>query len=144
MEIDLSRERMIWTPLAFEPPPLDKLKLKDGSAASIEIMGTLLKVISRLSGLKPSPPGTPRGFAGIELEQAGKRVRVARVLEDTPAAQAGLKAGDELQMIGKQAVATLAEALAAVAAVRSGQDLSLEVLRGGERLVIQLKTATGL
>jgi hypothetical protein len=143
MEIDLSRERMVWTPLAFEPPPLAKLKLKDGSAASIEIMGTLLKVLSRLSGLKPSPPGTPRGFAGIELEQAAKRVRVARVLDDTPAGRAGLKAGDELQMIGKQAVATLAEALAAVAAVRSGEDLTLEVSRGGERLAVQLKTATG-
>jgi hypothetical protein len=143
IEIDMSREKMVWTPLAFEPPPLERLKVKDGSTANIEIMGTLMKVLARFSGLKPAPPGTPRGLIGVELEQVDKSVRVASVLGDSPAAGAGLKAGDELATIGKKQVATLAEANAAVAELRIGDDATIGVIRGNEKIVLKMKTAAG-
>ncbi|MEI7686064.1 MAG: aspartyl protease family protein, partial [Planctomycetota bacterium] len=44
IEIDLGRERMTWTPLAFDPPGFDRLKLQDGGTANIDVMGSVLKV----------------------------------------------------------------------------------------------------
>jgi hypothetical protein len=143
IEIDMNRERMVWTPLAFDPPPLEKLKLKEGGAAGIEVMGNLLKVISRLAGLKPPPPGKPRGFVGVELEHNGKRLRVAAVLDGSPAAKADVKVGDELESINERKIATLADVNAAVADLPVGSNLALGILRGGERTTIKLTTASG-
>jgi serine protease Do len=146
IEIDMSREKMVWTPLAFEPAPLERMRAKDGAVASIEMMGALVKGVAglaRLAGLKPPPPDAPRGFLGVELEQREKRVRIVSVLDDGPAAGAGLKAGDEFESIGKKAIATLAEASAAVAEVRIGQNIAISVLRGGEKIVVTMKAAPG-
>jgi membrane-associated protease RseP (regulator of RpoE activity) len=143
IEIDLGRERMTWTPLAFDPPGFDRLKLQDGGTANIEVMGSVLKVFARLSGLKPGPPPVPRGFAGIELEQSGDRAKVTAVLAKSPAEAAGLKVGDELDAIGKKSVATVAQALAAVAEMPAGQELNVSVLRAGERTTLKLKLGSG-
>ncbi len=143
IEIDLGKERMVWTELAFDPPPLEKLKMKDGGTASLDMMGGLMKVLAKIAGLKPGPPGTPRGFVGAELEQADKTLRVAAVFEGSPAAEAGLKVGDALEAIGEKKVAIVAEVRAAVADVRVGQVLSLGVQRGGEKMVLKVKSAAG-
>ena len=143
MEIDLAKERMIWTPLAFDPPPLERLKVKEGDGSSIEIMGGFLKLISRLTGLKPGPPPVARGFAGVLLKADAKTVTVSAVLDGSPAAQSGVKVGDALTAINGRAVASLAEANTEVAAVREGQELTIDVLRDGEKKTFKLKTAAG-
>lgn len=143
IEIDLSRERMIWTPLAFDPPGFDKMRLKEGAGANIEIMGSMLKILSRLSGLKPGPPAQPRGFVGVEIEQIGDTPTIKSVLDGSPAAVAGVKAGDQLHVINGKTVASVAEAMSAVSELRSGQNVDLAILRGGEKMNLKLKTGDG-
>lgn len=143
IELDLPRERMIWTPLAFDPPPLEKLKLKDGGS-SIEIMGTMMKVLSKLAGIKPGPPATPRGFVGIELEQHDKSLRVSAVLKGSPADQAGVQVGDTLESVAGKTTNTIAEALTAVSEIRAGHEVTLDLVRNGKKSQVRFKAGAGI
>lgn len=144
IEIDLAKEKMVWTPLAFDPPPLEKLKLKDGDGMNLDMMGSVLKIFARLAGLKPAPPPVPRGFAGLELVEKDKAVRVASVLAGSAAAEAGLKAGDEITAIEKKAVASVDDAQRAVSQLIVGREVRVGITREGEKQTITLKLAAGL
>lgn len=144
VEIDLVKEKMVWTPLAFDPPPLEKLKLREGDGMSLDMMGGVIKLFARLAGLKPAPPPVPRGFAGLELEEKDKSVRVASVLAGSPAAEAGLKAGDEITAIEKKSVANVEDARRAVSQLIEGREVRVAITRGGEKQTLTLKLAAGL
>lgn len=144
IEIDLTKEKMAWTPLAFDPPPLEKLKLKEGDGMNLDMMGGFLKIFARLAGLKPAPPPVPRGFAGLELQEKDKAIRVASVLAGSPAAEAGLKAGDEITAIEKKSVANIDDARRAVAQLIEGREVRVAITRDGEKQTLTLKLAAGL
>src|SRR5262245_56155701 len=67
MTIDLTKDKMEWTPLAWEPPPPVALGGK-GNAGGLEMVGTLMKFLGPLLGLKASGPPEPRGFLGFEFQ----------------------------------------------------------------------------
>jgi membrane-associated protease RseP (regulator of RpoE activity) len=140
--IDLERERMRWTPLDFEPPGFDRLKLKDGGG-NIELLGAMLKILSRLSGLKPAPPAEARGMLGLRLETEDGRVKVAQVLEGSPAAEAGLKPGAVIESINGRNVASVEQALRAVAEVRPGDAVTVETKNGDAKASVKIKAASG-
>lgn len=147
MEFDFTRDKMTWVKLDFAPPqPMPvKLKGKEGSGmAGLEMLGSLMKFVSVLSGIRPGPPPVPRGFLGLEIAQAGGAVTVKSVLPGGPAAKAGLKAGDRIEQVQGKAVKSFPDVLLQVAGVTAGQLVQFDVVRGQEKQQITVTAGEGL
>jgi S1-C subfamily serine protease len=69
-------------------------------------------------------------------------VLIVRVLESSPAAQAGVKQGDIIQKIDGKVVATAADVQAQVEMSAIGDVLPVEINRGGQVITLSIKTAT--
>jgi len=89
-------------------------------------------------------PGAERGFLGVQLTELTPELRthfgaredagvlVAKVVEDGPAAKAGLRVGDVLTHIDGEAVTSSFDATARIGAQESGTVVALEVVRDGQ------------
>jgi S1-C subfamily serine protease len=66
-------------------------------------------------------------------------ILILKVLPDSPAAKAGLKAGDVIQKINNQAVLDANQVQSIVEASKIGQDLPLELRRSGQTVTINVK-----
>jgi S1-C subfamily serine protease len=60
------------------------------------------------------------------------------VRDDSPAAKAGLKAGDRVVKIGKFEIKNVYDYTAALGEMKAGQEYAVEVVRGIERLTLKL------
>jgi len=80
---------------------------------------------------------TPELAEALELDEA-KGVLVGGVVNDAPAAKAGIKPGDVLTRIGEHEVATPAELLASVAALKPRSQVEVGVRRGGKAMSFTL------
>jgi hypothetical protein len=146
MEIDLTRDKMTWTRLDFDPPPPVPLKLKgkDEAIKQLEQFGELMKGFAWVLGRKPPPPPQPRGFLGVELTDKDGAVLVRAVLPKTPAAASGLRKGDRIREVDGKEVGSSAEVLRAVARVTAGQEVRLTIGRGTENREISVTAGEGL
>jgi hypothetical protein len=145
LEFDPTSDRMTWTRIAYEPkePYLPKaLRTKQGPKASGEVqamqaLGPVMKLMSVFVGKQPEERVTAQGVLGLALEAAGGGVRVAAVLDGSPAAEAGVRGGDRIVSLGGKPVATPAEAHAAVAKLAPGEAVKVVLARdgGAERTV---------
>ncbi len=94
-----------------------------------------------------------RGWVGIEPMaltpelaetfglKATEGVLITGVLQNGPAAKAGLRPGDLLVKVAGHTVATVGEVLTQVAALTPGQRVTFEVLRRNETLTLQVTPA---
>lgn len=80
---------------------------------------------------------TPELAEALKLGDA-KGVLIGGVVNDAPAAKAGIKPGDVLTRIGAHAVLTPAELLASVAALKVGSQVDVAVQRAGKAMSFQL------
>jgi len=147
MEFDFTRDKMTWLELDFDPPQPKAVmvKGKEGDAmAGLEMLGGMMKFLGALAGIRPAPPPVPRGFVGIELAEAGGMVTVKGVLKDGPAAKAGLKAGDRIEQVKDNDVASFADVVRHLANVTVGQSVRFRIVRGDEKLEINVKAGEGL
>ncbi|KRA69476.1 2-alkenal reductase [Pelomonas sp. Root662] len=80
---------------------------------------------------------TPELADALKLGDA-KGVLIGGVVNDAPAAQAGIRPGDVLTRIGERTVATPAELLASVAALKPGAQVDVGVQRAGKPMTFQL------
>lgn len=142
MEFDFKTDKLRWTPLAFEPPP--PAPLGANAPAGLEMMGTLMKFLSALTGMKPAPPPVPRGFFGFEVTQEDGKVLVKRVLAGTPAAKAGLMTGDFIDKVEDDEIATTADLLSRAAKITPGRPLTLTVTRGSDQRTLKITAGNGL
>jgi C-terminal processing protease CtpA/Prc len=81
---------------------------------------------------------------GIHAErrgQQGQGVRVTYLDEDAPAAEAGLRRGDVILRVDGRRVSSVQDLRQALQQAEPGQELNLEVLRGGRRLDLDLQAA---
>ena len=78
------------------------------------------------------------GEIGVKVD-AEDGVLIVRVLEDTPAATGGLKAGDIIERVNGNPVTTPADVQAAVDAGEIGQPLDVEIQRGNESQTIAVR-----
>ena len=104
------------------------------------------KVTRGWLGLEPSELSAESAQAfGIEqVSQTGKLpqgVLIAGVLQNGPAAKAGVKPGDVITQVANQQVKNVADLLSQVAALQPGQSSQLHVLRGQQ--VLQLNVSPG-
>jgi len=63
------------------------------------------------------------------------------VRDDSPAAKAGLKAGDRVVKIGSRDVKNVYDYTAALGEMKAGQEYVIEVMRGGEKLTLKITPA---
>ena len=66
-------------------------------------------------------------------------ILILKVLPDSPAAKAGLKAGDVIKKINNQDVADANQVQSIVEASKIGQDLPLELRRAGQTVTVNVK-----
>jgi Do/DeqQ family serine protease len=91
-----------------------------------------------------------RGWIGVEPQdlspelaesfgiEQGAGVIIAGVLQNGPAAQAGIKPGDVITRVANQEVKSVAELLSAVAALPPGTPAELEIMRREAKSVLQV------
>jgi alpha-beta hydrolase superfamily lysophospholipase len=86
--------------------------------------------------LPASPaPSLPRhAVFGAGVAQAGNTVRATFIVPNSPAAIAGLRAGDTIRAIDGKPITTVGEFLLAVHDVRAGKRVGVEIVRNGETL----------
>jgi len=80
--------------------------------------------------LEPEVPGT-----------VSEGVRLVRVVPGGPAAQAGLQEGDVVARVGKTPVRGRASLMRTIGSVEPGATVTLEVLRQGEPLQVEVTLA---
>ena len=91
-----------------------------------------------------------RGWIGVEPQDlgpelaesfglpAGKGVIITGVLQNGPAAQAGIRPGDVITAVGDREVNSVAQLLSAVAALQPEQPATLQVVRKGEKSEVRV------
>ena len=145
MEIDFTKDKMVWTPLDYEPVAPMGIGGKGGGAGGLEIVGSLMKVLGAFLGKKPTPDVVARGFLGVELLQKGDDVVIVKtVLENSPADKAGVKAGDRITKVKGRTVENIQDIERFIKKMKADEPVSLTVLRDKETKEISFKTGEGL
>ena len=143
LEFDFTRNKMSWTPLDFKPPQPEGLG-RDGTPASMNAIGTVMKILGSLLGKRPDAEVVLRGFWGLALADGADGVTVTMLLNKGPAAEAGLQVGDRITKVGGSSVANIAEVRIQAAKKTNAETIPLTVVRGGENKTISLRTGKGL
>ena len=81
-------------------------------------------------------------YLGVSLDSNAAKATVGQVRSGTPAASAGLKAGDVITAIDGKQVASAPELQSAIDAKRPGDTVSITYTRGGQSHTVQVKLAT--
>ena len=89
-----------------------------------------------------SGAGMDFGWLGVEFDENGDGVRVARVLEDSPAAAAGLRAGDEIKAYQGRQIADWNQLTRSIQFTPPGSEAELEVVRNGRPVELVAKVSS--
>ncbi len=149
MEIDFTKDKMVWTPLDFEPKgPVGLGGNANGAAGGLEVMGTIMKFLGTLTGAKAEPDysAADPAFLGVEFidKEDAEYPEVKSVLADGPAAKAGLKAGDQVTHFQGRGVYNAEDVQRVALKLKADEEVKLTVRRGKETVEITFKTAEGL
>lgn len=144
MEIDFTRDKMAWTELDFDPKAPLGLGGRGGGAGGLEVMGSIMKLLGSFLGKKAAPDVVTRGYLGIELADGDSGPTVKSVLDKGPAAEAGVKAGDQLTKVQGRTVTDSEDVYRFVKKLTAGEKIRLTVLRGKQTVEINFKTGEGL
>jgi hypothetical protein len=142
LEFDFTKDKMGWTTLDFEPPAPQGLEGKAGSG--MDAIGSIMKVIGAMLGKSPEQPVELRGFLGIGLEDEKDTVRVKTVLPGSPAASAGLQAGDRINRFQGQLVRSVADVLRPAAKLAPEETATFIITRDGQTQSLRIKAGKGL
>ena len=142
IEYDLTTDKLVFEKLAFDPLPLVPLDKK--GAQDIQTMGPLVKMMAALLGITPNYDLVPRGFTGIEYEEKNEKVTIKAVLPGSPAANAGLKAGDVITSVKTDTVKTGKDLHTALAKAGVGTKWRFYITRGDKEEEIVVELGKGL
>jgi len=146
IRLDLKKDHMIWTPLDWTPPEpkgLGGVGKKNSQGATLELLGSFMQGLGGLTGGKAALNPKVQGFSGLALEQKDGKVVVSSVFVGSPAAKAGLMAGDEIKRIKDEEVKSLADAKRKLSMIVALESVEISMVRGKEALTVTLKTAFG-
>jgi hypothetical protein len=145
MEIDFTRDKMVWTPLTFQPKAPWRMGERTGSGAGgLDLIGGILKSLGSLLGTRASPPVRLRGFLGVELADGTENPVVKSVLARGPAGRAGVQVGDRITHVQGRSVVDAGDVERFVRRLVPGDSLKLTVLRNKDSKDITLLIAEGL
>jgi hypothetical protein len=143
MEIDFTRDKMVWTPLDYKLKAAMSLGGGRGTGG-LDLLGSLLKTVSSFLGTQANPPVRLRGFLGVELKEGDDNPIVKAVLAEGPAGKAGLEAGDQITHIQGRSVLDIADVQRYLGRKNPGEDITLTVQRGKDKKDITVKLGEGL
>lgn len=86
---------------------------------------------------------TPRAVLGVQLNIEAETASIAEVGEDSPAAKAGLEAGDVITSIDGNKIASIRDLRAALSQKKPGDTIQMIVKRGEEEVELQVKLGEG-
>lgn len=124
--------------LGFAIPINDVQRIADQLIADGKVQHPYLGIqMANLSPqLKERLNSNPNSPVTVEAEEG---VLIVRVVRNSPAANAGLRAGDVIQSVGGQAVADSEAVQEAVESSKVGQELDVTVLRNGQELTLTVR-----
>jgi hypothetical protein len=130
--VDYEKKQLVLKPNGYKPG--DYLQ---------DMMNGLMKAEERNKPRVVSN-GTVWGFAAEKEAQDEKPgIEVARVYDDSPAAKAGLMAGDRLITIDGRWTDSQADLLIALGRAKSGQTVPVVVQRGGKQVEMKITPKSG-
>jgi len=137
MTIDYRAETLSFVPVAYRP---------------VNVMGDMMSMMMALMQdptKKPAPRvHSPGGLFGFRVDKdvndGRDGVDVKDVFAGTPAAAAGLRAGDRLLVFDGTWTDTLEDCYRAAAGVKPGQKAKLKVLRDGREMEIEITPKAGV
>jgi serine protease DegQ len=145
IQYDFTSDKLLWTPLDYDPPKIKGLGNKvGGNDGGLAMIGDIMKFMAPLLGVKPNFELKPRGFMGLELEEKKGDVRVKSVLPGSPADRAGLKSGDLIVATKKHDVDSIEDVLKAAAKLAEGEKLELKIKRHDTKMDVVIELGKGL
>ena len=144
IEIDLTKDKMTWTELNYDPPPPKGLDGGKGGLPELNALGSVMKGLGGLLGKRARPEVVARGFLGLELAESDGQVTVKKVLQNSPADNAEVKAGDRVVEFDGKEVKDGAGMLKLAAQLTAGKGAKLTVVRGDKRREITVTAGEGL
>jgi len=97
---------------------------------------------SAMATTEPSAPATAKPFLGVSLQDGTNGVSVAEVVNGSGAANAGIKVGDVITAINGTKVTTAQEAATAVAALKVGDQVTIDLTRAGATMTVTATLGT--
>jgi hypothetical protein len=134
MTLDYQTKKMTFVPNGFNPPDVIQSMMAT-------VMSLNRKQVPERQVL------SPWGLFGLVVDEGGDGeagVRVAAVLAESPAAKAGLQAGDRLLTIDGRWTDSVADCYAAAGKAQPETAVPVSVRRGGEEVTLTLRPAKGL
>jgi putative serine protease PepD len=81
-------------------------------------------------------------YLGVSVETVNGSVRITEVRSGTPAADAGLRAGDRITSVDGKRIASADGLTSAIAAQKPGETVSVTYSRGGQSHTVEVKLAS--
>ncbi|PSN20489.1 serine protease [filamentous cyanobacterium CCP5] len=127
--------------LGFAIPINDVQRIADQLVANGKVDHPYLGIqMANLSPeLKQQLNNDPNSPLTVEAEEG---VLIVRVVPNSPAAAAGLRAGDVIQSVGGEAIEDSQAVQSAVETSKVGQNLAVEVLRNGQTRTVNVRPGT--
>jgi serine protease DegQ len=139
---DFTADKLGFEPIPnFDPPALVPIGAK--GAGGLDAIGPMMKMMAGFLGIKPNYAVVPRGFIGIEFEDADGIV-VKKVLAGSPADTAGFKPGDKIETIKSTSIDDAKDLHRALAKAGVGTKLKVSVKRGDKSEELMLELGKGL
>jgi serine protease DegQ len=143
IEYDFTADKLAFDRLVgFSPPAPEKIKAEGGD--DIQSMGPMIKMLAALTGMKPNFETAPRGFVGVEFDDAGGSVVVKKVYPGSPAEKAGIKSGDVIEGVKAVNIESGKDVARALAKAGIGTKLTFTVKRGDKSEEIGVVLGGGL
>jgi S1-C subfamily serine protease len=98
-----------------------------------------LAVVAVLAGTTPAQERPPKLGIVPNYEDAGAGVLVAEVATDSPAAKAGLKAGDRITKLADKAVKDIPDFISVMKGLKKGDSVEVRFTRDGKELMVKAK-----
>ena len=140
VQYDFTADKIVFEDLPnFEPPALVPIGGGKTAGGGLEALGPMMKMFASMMGIKPNFATVPRGFVGIEFDDADGVV-VKKVYAGSPAEKAGIKVGDKLESVKSVSIEAGKDLSRALSKAGVGTKLKVEVKRGDkvEELVLIL------
>lgn len=144
IEYDFTSPHLKWTRLDWNPPPPAAMgSLSAGASANMKAMVGLSSFATALIPKKTNAALVHRGLVGIELADKDGKIVITKVLPNTPAALAELKADDVIICVNGKSLKTTADLQKHLSSVGAELEVSFDISRAGNEKTIKLTTGRG-
>jgi len=133
MTVDYQAKEMTFVPNGYKPADIMQ-----------SLMATMMARTNAPDAVKVLVPAAQWGFTADKGESDEAGVTIKQVFKESPAAAAGLKAGDRLLTLDGRWTDTLVDLFEAAAPIKPGRATVLKIKRGDKEMEIKVTPKAGL